>query len=172
MAIRRGRIIRAPRRKSTWFVLSPQNVTIAAASTAVQATTLNAAALALRPFTVVRTHWFWHVKSDQFSANERWGCNIGWAVVSDQASAIGVTAVPTPITDQDSDLFFAMDSMYGELAFTTGVGYREVGGSNRVDSKAMRKVEIGQTIVVTLETPSFAPSADVVMSGRFLVKLS
>jgi len=39
------------------------------------------------------------VRSDQFVATEGYEIAIGMAVVSDQALAIGVTAVPTPFTD-------------------------------------------------------------------------
>jgi len=111
------------------------------------------------------------MRSDQIAANEDWGAAYGLAVVSDQAVAIGVTAVPTPDTDRGSDLWYVYEETYGHFTFTTGVGYIEGGASNRYDSKAMRKVEIGQDLVIVAETPSGVNSALITDAGRFLVKL-
>ena len=66
---------------------------------------LNATALALRPFTIVRQHYFLMLRSDQAAAAERQFGAFGCVVVSDQAEAVGVTAIPTPITDAGSDLW-------------------------------------------------------------------
>ena len=49
------------------------------------------------------------VESDQSAATELFIGNLGLAVVSDQATAVGVTAVPTPATDRGSDLWFLIE---------------------------------------------------------------
>ena len=159
------------RRESMWLFVGTTQVTIAAASTAVLAFSLNAAALALRPFTVVRTRMTWFTRSDQKAVDETWGCALGCAVVSDQASAIGVTAVPTPITDQGSDLFYVYEENYGFTQFSSAVGVVEAGRQVTVDSKAMRKVNDDQDLITTLETPAISTSAVNVIGGRLLIKL-
>jgi len=163
---------RKTRRETLWLGFATGTTTLAAASTASLIGSLNASALALRPFTVVRVRGFWHVRSDQTSALEAWGCSIGYSVVTDQAIAIGVTAVPTPEADKGSSKFFVHESMYGVLGFITGVGTQEIGNSAKYDSKAMRKVELGSDIAITLEVPAAgASSASVICGARMLIKL-
>ncbi len=139
---------------------------------AVLTSSLNAGALALRPFTITRTRLWAHVKSDQAATTEVYGCGLGAAVVSDQASAIGVTAVPTPVTDQDSDLFFLYETFVGELVVSSAIGIYEGGNGRGVDSRAMRKVEDGSDVVFVLETMS-SPVAGTTFdfAGRMLIKL-
>jgi len=169
-ARRSGLVLRGgkQRRETLWFFLATSVVTIAAASTAVLGFSLTAGALALRPFTVIRSRYQWHCRSDVVTGGENWGGAIGQCVVSDQAVAIGVTAVPTPITDQGSDLFYLYDQAYGRFG---GTQVEEVGLFQQVDSKAMRKVEDGQDNILTFETPSFVNSMVSVIGGRLLIKL-
>ncbi len=89
-------------------------------------------------------------------------------MVSDQAVAIGVTAVPTPITDQASDLFYFYAENYGKFG---GTAVEEQGRQILIDSKAMRKVEDGEDLIITFETPSFVSSAVNRFGGRALIKL-
>jgi len=169
-ARRSGLVLRggSNRRSTLWFFMPTSVVTIAAASTATLGFTLNAAALALRPFTIVRSRYQWHCRADVVTGGENWGGAIASAVISDQASAIGVTAVPTPITDQGSDLFFMYDQAYGRFG---GTQVEEVGLFQQIDSKAMRKVEEGQDLGVMFETPSFVNSMVNAFGGRLLIKL-
>ena len=161
----------APRRESVWLFIPTSEINLAAASTAVLAFSLNAAALAIRPFTIVRTRLAWHTRSDQNAATELWGSSLGFAIVSDQASAIGVTAVPTPITDQGSDLFFVYEENYGAELVATVVGFTDVGRRVVVDSKAMRRVNDDEDMVVTMENTAFTPSGANIIGGRVLIKL-
>ncbi len=165
------RISRGPTRKSVWFGFQPLEVTIAAASTAVLSFSLNVAALALRPFTIVRTRGEIFYRSDQVASSENYGGNFGIAVVFDQAAAIGVTAIPTPVTDIGSDLFFVYEQMYGQLDSADAIGRLEIGHIHTFDSKAMRKVNQSEDVVVVQETPSFINSFFQVQSFRMLVKL-
>ena len=160
-----------PRRETDWFSVDTGSFNIGAASTATLFASLSASALAARPFTIVRTRLTWFCHSDQSIATEVWGGAIAMAVVSDQASASGVAAIPTPITDQFSDLFYVYDEQYGEFTFKTGVGMEEIGRVVKIDSKAMRKVNADQDVVLVGETPSFCPSMDSIIGGRMLIKL-
>jgi len=130
---------------------------------------LNAAALALRPFTIVRVRGLINLRSDQASAIE--DVQIGWglAVVSDQASAIGITALPTPITDQASDLWFAFAFASASRLFLTSGG--QDSQTFVIDSKAMRKVEDGEDMVETVENGSASAGAAFMIRYRILVKL-
>ena len=169
----RGAAVISQKRLTSWFQFFPANAALVSGGGTIFFS-LNAAALALRPFTVVRTHLTMHVRSDQLGANEFQAVALGIAVVSDQASAIGVTAIPTPYTDMGSDLWFLHDQQMNHFTFVSGVGFDASGGSQlKVDSKAMRKVDIGQDIVVVAEIASgISTGVDVVIGGRMLVKVN
>jgi len=133
----------------------------------------NAAALALRPFTVVRLHLDVFLRSDQTASTEDFFGAIGVAIVSDQAVAVGVSAVPTPITDTSSDLWFVHQMIAGGIM----AGGTPVEGNIRslryeIDSKAMRKVNGDQDLVVVGEVDTGAGNGMfVAIGGRLLVKL-
>jgi len=159
------------RRETRWLDVPATDFSLASPSSAALALSLTAEELALRPFTVVRSRLTWVVRSDQFVATEGYEIAIGMAVVSDQALAIGVTAVPTPFTDLSSDLWLLHDIQMGFLVFGTGVGFQERRAGAQVDSKAMRKVEDGQDLVVVIENASTSLGTLGTVAGRVLVKL-
>jgi len=133
---------------------------------------LNAAALALRPFTVVRTRGILSVQTDQTANSEEGALAFGAAIVSDQASAIGITAVPTPITDQSSDLFFTFQFAHWGILVSSAVGIvSPTITSYAFDSKAMRKVEDGDDLVQVLENESSTAGCQFKLSLRHLLKL-
>jgi len=157
-------------RETEWASIAVIEATLGGSPTAVLAASLNAAALLLRPFTVVRTRGIMHVISDQAASTETYGVAMGLAVVSDQASAVGVTAVPTPITDRDSDLFFVYEEIISRFEFKTGVGFEASTGTLMAwDSKAMRRVNGDQDIVLTVENE--INGAIINVAGRMLLKL-
>jgi len=172
-ARRSGLVLRGGRnrRESLWVSGPVIITTITTASTAVLTATLGAIPLNLRPFTVVRTRGYLHVSGDQLTGTENWGVSMGMAVVSDQAAAIGVTAVPTPETDRDSDLWFVYETIMGRFGLSSAIGLLELGEKKDYDSRAMRKVEGGQDIAVVLETSASHPSAIVAHAFRQLIKL-
>ena len=134
---------------------------------------LTAAELAMRPFTVVRSRILVGVTSDQAAVSENQVAGFGIAVVSDQANAIGVTAVPTPITDQGSDLFYSWTPLLASFAFITGAGFDAQFQTNYVvDSKAMRKVNEGQDMVQVVEGEFVLGSGTTITTmGLQLIKL-
>ncbi len=170
---RSGLVLRGGRnvRETLWVGFSPSDTAIAAASTAVILNSPNAALLALRPYTVVRTRGFLYVRSDQVATAERYGITLGHCVVTDQAVAIGVTAVPTPNTERQSDVWFVYEEMMGFLSFSDATGLREVGQSMQYDSKAMRKVEDGSQQILVIETQDIVSSGAVLTGARQLIKL-
>ncbi len=170
-AVRRsGRIFRGgvTRRETLWANIPFQIVT-ADVGVATLMASLNAAALALRPFTIVRMRMAFGLHSDQAAAAEVQAVAVGQAVVSDQASAIGVTAVPTPVTDAGSDAWLLYTILFNNATNLTdlvvGQKYFEV------DSRAMRKVEDGQDLVLVTEVAATSNGTVLNSSGRFLIKL-
>ena len=168
--VRRNNVMR---RETAWLGGVVAQTAIAAPGTAVLVSSLNAAALALRPFTVVRTRGSILVVSDQSSATEDQEVGWGVAVVSDQAAAIGITAVPTPVTDSDSDLFFAYEMLFGSIRVASEIGKQQSypGDMLIIDSKAMRKVNDSEDVVDVLETSGTSEGCTIITFFRQLVKL-
>ncbi len=170
---RRGFVTRGGRqvRETLWAPVAPTVFGIGAGAS-VLAFTATAAEDALRPYTVVRTHLYLSLISDQLAATERQIVAIGMAVVSDQASAIGVTAVPTPITDLDSDAWYLHQFLINETSFFSAIGFENGGNQTvEVDSKAMRKVEDGFDNILVAEVAGASFGLEVIIAGRQLLKL-
>ncbi len=160
------------RRSTLWLAITPG--LDVADSAGRLAFNFNAAALGLRPFTIVRTHIEIMLTSDQSIAAESYGAAFGMSIVSEQAIAVGVTAVPLPIDDLGSDFFFVHQSMWGDFQFKSAVGFDAQGGSRyTIDSKAMRKVDEDQDLAATVQGAgaSLGENSLVSSMGRMLVKL-
>ncbi len=171
---RSGRVFRGgkSRRETMWIGVATTENTLGGAPTAVLANSLNAAALALRPFTIVRVRGMIYVRSDQTAANQTYGVSLGYAVVSAQAEAIGITALPTPLTDHGSDLFFVYEQLFGGMQIGSGAGTGvpvHIGAFKDFDSRAMRKVNDDQDLVVVQENE--IAGLVVTHSARLLIKL-
>ncbi len=156
-------------RQTQWSSIGPVQVTDAAGG-ATLLTALTAVGLALRPFTVVRTRGVMQLFSDQGAAIEPQWVAYGACVVSEQAQAIGVTAVPTPNTDQESDLFFVHQWIANHSSTSIdaqGARFLEY------DSKAMRKVQEGEQLITVSEVVASTISEGVVfaVTERQLFKL-
>ncbi len=172
MARRRGFVRGGPRRQTQWVAQQP--LVDLVTGTGVNLVAIgNAALLELRPFTIVRTHLYWSIQSDQIIASEDQVMAIGCAVVSEQAAAAGVASVPTPVTDQGSDLWYLWDFMSSSYEFhnNTGTDAQFLGNYHRIDSKAQRRVEDGENTITVLESPSFSDGVSVLTAGRFLIML-
>ncbi len=160
------------RRETRWLDAVPGVATLAGPSASVIYHTLTAVEKALRPFTVIRTRGFWEIFSDQVVADEAYQAALGLAVVSDQAVGIGVTAVPTPYTDMESDLWFVYEQLYGNMRFGDATGTEDPAGVRAAfDSRAMRKVEDGQDVISVGEASSISSGLSMKVGFRMLVKL-
>ena len=172
MALRRtrARFVRPPARTSIWlgFNLGP---IVVPANSAILAGSLDAAALALRPFTIIRTHLVIRWVTDQAAVAEFPHGAFGSMVVTDQATAIGVTAVPDPISDPDADWYF-YHGLTVEMIFLSSVGFEsDAGHTYLIDSKAMRKVGPNQDIVDVVSNQHATHGAVLTVQGRQLIKL-
>ena len=152
VARRSGRILRGGRmvRETLWGDVVGTNTGIATPLVPVLLNVTGALFLDLRPFTVVRVRGGMHLQSDQTAGAELQAINYGVAVVSDQAVAIGVTAIPTPTADAGSDAWL----VYQSLMTSHGAGTvdSEQGRFIEYDSRAMRRVEDGFQVVFVVET--------------------
>ncbi len=161
--------VRGPRRMTSWLDIEPAILTLDGASIISHAMT--AVELAKRPFTVVRTHLVVRLSSDQLASDEIQIAAVGLAVVSDQAVAVGVTAVPTPFTDAESDLWFVHQWMLNDMQLITAAGFDGNAGQHYiVDSKAMRKVEEDTQIIIVGESAAPSSGTSILIAGRLLVK--
>jgi len=159
-------MVRGPKRQSLWLQFQPSIVTLTATGGTLIAS-LNAAALALRPFTIVRTRFEVFVRSDQVAAVEDQFGGFGVAVVSEQASAAGIASIPTPITDLQSDYWLQHKLM---LAAGSSVNDGRVGFGWSLDSKAMRKVNNNEDIVIVSEFAAAGDGFFLISGGRMLIK--
>ncbi len=131
------------RRKTAW---SGSTVPAGVTALASGAATFDQQADVLEPFTIVRTRGLLYIQSDQVAAREEAFGAMGIGVVTQAAASIGVTAVPTPLTEISDDLFFV---------WVPWACDHDTLGNNPYmapfDSKSQRKVNEGDTVVVTLE---------------------
>ena len=122
--------------------------------------------------TVIRVRGGLWVSSDQGGANEEPFGSLGFAVVTDQAAAIGVTALPTPETDRASDNWFLWEPWVASTRVASSIGFTsDPFRYYPIDSKAMRKVDDGDNVVVMLENSSAADGVNYILNFRMLVKL-
>ena len=143
------------------------HTTLAAAGTVAILTSLNAAALLLAPFTIVWTRGKLYMRSDQEAATERQEVAYGEIVVQEPAFAIGVTAVPIPNTESSSD-FHVYEWLMNHSSLTS----TELPGVTQViDSKAMRKVDVGQDIIAVAEVAAGSSGLLLSAFSRVLIKL-
>ena len=168
MARGRHQVIRSrSTRVSAWGGAFLANTVIAASGKTLLAS-LDAQALALRPFTVIRTRLLISYESDQTTVLERPQGAFGMAVVSDQASAAGAASIPGPQTDTDYD-WIVYQGLQCSFIFVSGAGFRSPGAEQyTVDSKSMRKVGLNEDLVFMVEQDLFG--ARIGIEGRFLIK--
>jgi len=177
MVVRRGGFSRprGARRQTTWIASADITApTTLSGGVAVLDQSFTEAQIAfLGPFTVTRTVGWLAVRGDTLSQSEDQLVAVGAAVVSEQARAAGIASLPTPITDEESDLFFLYDSVVGGFDLLTAVGMSNQSWTIRYfDSRAQRKVQSdGEGVVWTVEN-SLATGLEYMLKFRMLVKLN
>ena len=167
---RRAPVARGTRRMTQWF----RSADITGYSTLGAATAVIDQSLAgiTEPVTAIRCRGIISVQSDQTAASETPFGAVGMCVVSDQAVAVGVTAIPTPITDKDSDLWIMHQYFFAPVAFGSGVGFRNISQSYEFDSKAMRKVPEGSTLIWVVENAAVGSGLIFALQFAVLLKLA
>ncbi len=148
-------------------------LTAIAASAKVLVATYSAGALALRPFTILRTRGIVQYVSDQNAVNEEPFGFLGSIVVSETAAALGVTAIPDPSgTDGDPEAaWFNYQTCVAQTKFLSAVGFESDAGVQYImDSKAMRKVGADDNLAIMFSQVA-AVGATVFTGGRQLIQL-
>ena len=165
----RGRFIRPAAKTKQWIGAGLANMATVASSDQLLSS-LNAAALALRPFTIIRTRLELWYESDQAAVTERPQGSFGMIVATDEAIAIGVTALPAPIGAENGD-WFVYQGVATTMVFLSSVGITTPSNSHyTIDSKAMRKVGANQDIAIMFSQRN-ATGAFLRAEGRILVQL-
>jgi len=102
--------------------------------------------------TVIRTRGLLSVGSDQVAATEDIVGAFGIAVVTAQAVSVGITAVPHPGTDAAWGGWLYHTFFAAQMRFASAIGLHPDWVTNTViDSKAMRKVDEDERLVVVIE---------------------
>ena len=120
--------------------------------------------------TIVRTRGQVSVKPFTFAADLNVVGAIGLGIVSSEALAVGVTAVPEPFADGDWGGWFVWRSFSFHYEFGTAVGQSIESMDFEIDSKAMRKGGPNESVVIVAESQGGA--FDISMPLRMLIKLS
>ena len=172
---RGARFVRPAPRTKIWIGLGVGQTSIAGNTKALIGV-LSAGALALRPFTILRSHLSIHVRSDQITAIETPFGAYGQMVVTDTAAALGVTAIPDPSAidgDADADWYLwsaFVTSFFIDINGTDGIGVMNNGVEYIIDSKAMRKVGPDDDDVMMIKNNA-SVGFNIITHGRQLIQL-
>ncbi len=164
----RGNRVGTYRRATSWLrsplLTGPD--TLAAASAVIDSLFITG-----EPTTIIRIRGAIAVTSDQFASSETWIGAVGVCVVSDQANAIGVTAVPTPVTDADSDLWMMHQYFQGAVAFSTAAAFDFQRYTQfPFDSKAMRKMNEDESLLFVVENSGATQGLQYILQYSVLFK--
>ena len=170
MARRFSVVRKGAARRSDWISLPGLTAyeTVAAATSVIEG-----ALITTVPITIVRIVGRLSVQSDQAAASERPFGAVGAAVVSQQANTIGVTAVPTPYTDADSDLWMQHRFWAAPVAEAgTGASLANISQDVDLTSKAMRKLTPDEVLIFAFENASAIHGCEFILDVRVLYKFT
>ena len=96
----------------------------------------------------------------------------GLGIVQEQATSIGITAVPHPIADSSSGLWFTWVPFVGLFLFSSAVGVHPQRATNYViDSKVMRKFGANERLAIVIENEEGSSGLQFWYTLRILSKL-
>ncbi len=122
--------------------------------------------------TIMRTRGSIWVGTDQTAAAEFPFGALGLLIASDAAITAGVASLPTPITEESSELWFLHQHFAASFLFGDATGFASPSSVRYdFDSKAMRKASQGEGIGVLVENSSAADGLQYILKFRILVKL-
>ena len=126
----------------------------------------------LLPSTIVRVRGDIWCRSDQDAANENPFGAMTFAIANENARAAGVASLLAPLADEAADSFFVFQYfMGGNFGASTGALFANPWHHFPFDSKAMRKIEDGDSIVIVLENGDSAGTMHYILKFRILFKL-
>ncbi len=104
------------------------------------------------PNTVIRTRGVVSVGPQSFGVDVEIKGAYGVAIVSTDALAVGITAIPGPFSDSDWGGWLVWRSFAFIFEFGDSTGRMFANVNMEIDSKAMRKVESNESLVVIAES--------------------
>jgi len=163
--------IGSQKRQVTWVGPAAQGAVNVASTGATLLSFFSPSDAGLTKATVVRTRGAVTISPQVFSADVIIHGAYGEGIVSDQAFAAGISSVPEPFTEADWDGWFVWRSFTLELAVADATGkILPAQLTFEVDSKAMRKVGDGETLITVAE--SFLGAFKISSHTRTLFKLA
>jgi len=117
------------------------------------------------PLTITRTILSWNVLGSEAGGLRFFGA-IGMCVVTQDAldqALLGIKSIPLPVTDASSDVWF-LHSFLGGISPDSVNGQVGTGNVGVIESRAQRKIDDGQQIVLMAERD---PEIDIPSAGRF-----
>ncbi len=122
------------------------------------------------PLTIVRTRGMLSIELNSYAADLVIAGAFGMGVVSTEAFTAGIASVPEPFSDADWGGWFVWRSFAHRYELITAASSLLATWSMEIDSKAMRKVQVNETLVVVAE--SQVGDFSVFDGTRHLLKLS
>ena len=120
--------------------------------------------------TVLRLVGGLHIISDQLSANEGQYGALGVIKITDVAFAVGISAIPDPISDVEDDGWMLYVPFVNDFAFNSGVGFDgNAGNWFPFDSKSKRTIEDGNRLAVVIANASSTLGLSFALYMRTLV---
>ena len=102
--------------------------------------------------TILRSIGQISVSTDNDGASEQQVGAFGLCMVTDVALAVGITALPSSVAEITDDFWFVHQTIVQRTEFITAAGFHpNVSRNYSFDSKAKRKLEGGNVIVLVVE---------------------
>ena len=118
-----------------------------------------------------RFHGVIQLVSDQAAGTENQQCAFGAILVSNDAFGVGITAIPGPLSDAESD-WAVHQMMVNRYIVSTAVGFDSVAGRLfAIDGKARRRVPAGYTLAMVYETGAISDGCFLTAGFRALFRL-
>ena len=121
----------------------------------------------------IRGKLFFHLTSAD-GAGSGYTFGVGIGIVSNDAFAVGVTAVPKPIADADWPgwLWYDFVSAKAPIGAISAANWQQVPQVITIDSKAMRKFRNNETLFVIVELAEVTSAVmEIACMTRILLKL-
>ncbi len=150
-------------------VVADGYVDVAAGAKAVLATVTVAGLVSVGPGTVVRSRGFISTRTDQNAASEDQIGAFGIGFVNSVAGTLGITALPGPVTEALWDGWFVHQFFADRFTRGDTTGFTSRTQTLEIDSKAMRKFDQDQNMVLMVENGGLNGLA-INIQMRFLIK--
>jgi len=148
MAQRRGFPVRNPSRRVKTWSLGPENVDLSQSGSGAQLWSAGGQLANETQITILRLRGFQKITLlTATAAGDGFFGATGFGLVTNEAFAIGVTAVPSPLSEEEWDGWLFHTYWGVQAAVAAGVDTFGTSFNLEIDSKAMRKWSDGYTLI-------------------------